>query len=145
MEVKYSSTTSTNDTSSPNEFISQSIDMISGFIAAINGRFVCYPLETLKTLSQVAKLESMNNKTTKISPLHVCREAISEGGILRLYRGITPSLIGGCIASMVQFWLFGVAERQFQLFLNKKELSIFEIGYCGAITGCGLAFFLTPC
>ena len=126
---------------------------MAGFVAAINAKSVCHPIDTVKTLSQVAKLESSiqntshshnNNNNNKVTPFRVFRQAISEGGILRLYRGITPSMIGAWIGNSIQFWLFGAAERELQSILNKTELSIIKLGYCGAITGCGLSLWLTP-
>eukprot|EP01083_Nonionella_stella_P129832 393963_1 len=119
------------------EALAQCKDMISGIFAGGSSKIIEYPLDTFKVLCQIHPEKSF-------STLQLTRDVIQNEGITRIYRGLSAPLFGSCLEYFTTFWMFGAAERYFKSHSNKKELSMFEIGCCGAFSGIGISGVLTP-
>ena len=149
-----------------NEALSQMKDIIAGTVAGVVSKFFDYPIDTLKVLTQLSQLnqtsqaldnnhnnakstikqtsQKAHNTKIQVQPIKIFKQAYSEGGLRRIYRGVSAPMFGASVENLIVFWLFGFAERKIQQFYNKKDLTTLEVGYCGAFGGIGVGLWLTP-
>eukprot|EP00483_Globobulimina_turgida_P006554 UN06564 len=111
--------------------------MLAGILAGGVGKVIEYPLDTFKVLCQI-------NPETSFSTIQLAKDVIKNEGITRIYRGLSAPLFGSCLEYFTTFWMFGAAERYLKSSTNKRELTLFEIGCCGAFSGIGIGAVLTP-
>ena len=124
-----------------NEKLAQLKDILAGTFAGAFSKLVEYPLDTIKVLIQVRPV-SLNQESP--NAFLTFRDALSEGGIRRIYRGLSVPLVGATGENLISFWFFGFAERKLKSYYKTKQLSIRQIGYCGAFAGIGCGLWLTP-
>lgn len=118
------------DDSTNNQIMNALIPAICGFAYGTSSVIVGQPLETIKTQMQT------KNKTSIIS---TTQSIIKNEGILGLYRGGIPLILGGSLIRSAQF---GVYDNVFA-FLNKNEYgfkvfgamdsNIIVAGVCGGL------------
>ncbi|ETO31518.1 hypothetical protein RFI_05602 [Reticulomyxa filosa] len=129
-----------------NETIAQIKDAIGGVLAGLISKVVEYPFDTVKVLYQ------SNNITLQQSNLvQFLRHTVKEQGMWRFFHGLPAPLAGACVENLLIFWLYGATQR----FLKKirhsqnpdhqnEELTLFEVGLAGAVSGVGTGLWLTP-
>jgi len=119
------------------EALEQSIDMFSGIVAGAIAKALEYPFDTIKVLCQIQPQRSF-------STLQLAKNVLFNEGIFRIYRGLSAPLFGSCLEYFTTFWMYGMAERYIKLKTGKEELSMLEVGCCGAFSGLGIGTVLTP-
>ena len=124
-----------------NEALAQFKDILAGSIGGLISKLIEYPLDTIKVLMQVSTITHENQR---INPFVIFRDSMKEGGVRRLYRGLSAPLVGAIGENLVSFWMFGTAERKLKKFFQRKQLSTTQIGICGAFAGIGAGLWLTP-
>ena len=97
---------------------------IDSFLAGITQTLIGHPFDTIKTIKQM----NPNKYNTTI-----LKETIKKNGILYLYRGYFPPLIGGCLQNSIVFTL----ENYFNKYIPNTLM-------CGFLSGVGSAIVMTP-
>lgn len=105
--------------------------------------FIMYPTEYVKTHLQLQ--DKRNPRYTGV--WDCCRKTVNEHGVLGLYRGVMPLIIGS-IPKQASRWgsyevsCSGMLEAKRYLFqlgpnakLTKKDLTLLEISVCGSVAG----------
>lgn len=113
-------------------------DGFAGTIAGMAGKFVEYPLDTVKVRLQTAAIGG-----AKVGPFDVIKNTIAKEGVLGLYKGMSSPMAGAMMENAILFSSFGGAQDFFREDPHTL-LSIPRIIACGAFSGVCVSFLLTP-
>lgn len=109
----------------------------AGLIAGTASVLGTYPLDLVKTRLSVLTAQKLDIKNTKASlTLHGTLMNIyhNEGGILALYRGIVPTVLGVAPYVAINFALFEYLSERVQENINKKPSTLVVL-LLGAFSG----------
>lgn len=119
-------------------------ESIKDVSASIIGSALCVytgqPFDTIKVRIQCSP-------ETFVNPLTCLRRTISEEGVLALWKGSIPALMGALSENAMAFGVNGIILRSLSFLRENKqsELSIYKSYISGAITGAFTASVLCPC
>mmetsp|Transcript_21285 Transcript_21285/g.31601 ORF Transcript_21285/g.31601 Transcript_21285/m.31601 type:complete len:397 (-) Transcript_21285:272-1462(-) len=109
--------------------------LLSGMVAGTLSVIITYPLDLTRAQLAVLKKEKSSNTTRKTKGfVSVLFGNYRNGGIVGLYRGITPTLLGILPYSGIAFTINEQAKREIQ-HLTKREPTTVERMQCGAVSG----------
>lgn len=120
-------------------------DIVFGSSAGIIGKFIEYPFDTIKV-----RLQSQpdDQPLRYRGPLDCFRQSLKQDGIRGLYRGISPPLVGAAAENSALFFSYNIAQnlvrKSFYPCLDKGDLPIGALVFCGAASGAFTSFILTP-
>ena len=87
---------------------------------------------------------SYSAQATQNPTMSIVRQIWSQESIRGFYRGYLPTIMREIPFSLIQFPLWEYLKMKRRESANKKSLSFFESGFCGAISGAIAASTTTP-
>ena len=87
---------------------------------------------------------SYSAQATQNPTMSIVRQVWSQESIRGFYRGYLPTIMREIPFSLIQFPLWEYLKMKRRESANKKSLSFFESGLCGAISGAIAASTTTP-
>ncbi|KAG0251896.1 hypothetical protein DFQ27_008440 [Actinomortierella ambigua] len=108
---------------------------VGGWAQVVSG----HPFDTLKV-----RLQTQPNPPKYHGAMDCLRQTLKEEGPAGLYRGVTSPLMGIGICNAVLFAANGNFRRILQGGDETKELTLFQIGAAGSLSGSVMAFVNCP-
>lgn len=87
---------------------------------------------------------SYSAQATQNPTMSIVRQIWSQESIRGFYRGYLPTIMREIPFSLIQFPLWEYLKMKRRESANKKSLTFFESGFCGAISGAIAASTTTP-
>ncbi|KAJ3318324.1 carnitine transporter [Boothiomyces sp. JEL0866] len=115
---------------------------ISGASGGLSVVIAAHPFDLIKVRMQAAH--------EGLGFLHATKTIIQQHGILGLYRGVNPVLVGTPIMLAINFWAYFMAQKYIyeletgEVYTNMDKLSIPQIGLAGALAALPTAVLLAP-
>lgn len=136
-------------------------DFLAGTVGGFSGKFLDYPLDTVKVLLQTQNSLSSSSSTTTPAAasattttststpvyrgaIHCLRHTIETRGIRSLYIGIQAPLIGSMAENAVLFLSYGEVRRLMGERPGEDNLTLFQKACAGGVAGAIGAFVLNP-
>ncbi|KAI9694603.1 MAG: hypothetical protein M1822_000219 [Bathelium mastoideum] len=135
------------ETTKPSPIAHQTVeavkDIVFGSTAGIVGKFVEYPLDTVKVRLQ-SQPDHLPLRYT--GPLDCIEQSLRRDGFLSLYRGISAPLAGAAIENSSLFLSYRLAQECLQATLlpANEPLPLSALVVCGAASGAFTSLVLTP-
>ena len=85
--------------------------LVAGFLGGAMSTLTLYPLDLIKVRLQVNEAETIH----RITATQTFRAIIRQEGILGLYRGLTPAMIGSSISWGGYFFVYEHCKRQWAI------------------------------
>ncbi|ODV58254.1 mitochondrial carrier [Ascoidea rubescens DSM 1968] len=120
-------------------------DILFGSIAGSCGKFLEYPLDTIKVRLQSQPI----NKPLKFVGAFDCiKYTYNHEGFASFYKGLTSPLIGSALENAILFVVYNSAQdiikNNFYGGNKNAQLSLPVLTLCGSISGIFSSFVLTP-
>lgn len=122
----------------PNEFTERAGGAVAGVLSGITKLVVGHPFDTIKVRLQTQPADAF------AGPLQCLRRTIAREGILALYKGASPPLIGWVLMDTVQMATLNQSRLFFHAQHPSVPLNLVEHGLCGLVCGLAVACVATP-
>ncbi|KAJ3253113.1 carnitine transporter [Boothiomyces macroporosus] len=115
---------------------------ISGASGGLSVVIAAHPFDLIKVRMQAAH--------EGLGFLHATKTIVQQHGILGLYRGVNPVLVGTPIMLAINFWAYFMAQKYIyeletgEVYTDMDKLSIPQIGLAGALAALPTAVLLAP-